>query len=160
MSAVLDIVATYRAPRAVFRRRAGAAPREDRAIAILLLACGLIFIAQWPRLSRLAFETGAELQPMLGGALFGWMFIAPLALYAIGFASHLIARLLGGHGSGYHARFALFWALLAASPLWLLWGLVAGFIGDSPALTVTGIAALGAFLMFWALGFYEAEWGT
>ncbi|HGG06128.1 MAG TPA: YIP1 family protein, partial [Aliiroseovarius sp.] len=80
MSAVLDIVATYRAPRAVFRRRAGAAPREDRAIAILLLACGLIFIAQWPRLSRLAFETGAELQPMLGGALFGWMFIAPLAL--------------------------------------------------------------------------------
>lgn len=159
MSVLGDIAATYLAPRAVFRRRAGAGPREDRALVILMVACALIFVAQWPRLSRLAFETGDELQPMLGGALFGWLFIAPLILYALGTLSHLVARILGGTASAYHARFALFWALLAASPLWLFWGMIAGFIGAGPALNAVGLVAFAAFILFWALGFFEAEWG-
>lgn len=159
MSVLGDILATYVNPRGVFRRRAGDGPREDRALAVVMAACALIFIAQWPRLSRMAFENGDELNPMLGGALFGWLFIAPLVLYATGTLSHLAARLLGGTGTAYHARFALFWALLAAAPLWLIWGLIAGFLGQGLALSIIGLAGLAAFLMFWALGFFEAEWG-
>ena len=141
------------------RRRTGTTAREDRALAVLMVACLMVFLAQMPRLARASFLTGDELNPMLGGALFGWMFIAPLALYAIGTASHFLARLLGGRGTAYSARFALFWALLAASPLWLVWGLVAGYLGQGVALQAVGLAALAAFLGFWALGFYDTEWG-
>ncbi len=159
MSVAGDILASYLRPRVVFRRRAGDTPREDRALVILMAACTLVFVAGWPRLARIAFETGQELNPLLGGALFGWLFITPLVMYAVGTLSHLLARLFGGQGSAYRARFALFWALLAAAPLWLLWGLIAGFIGPGIALNLVGMAALGAFVMIWAMGFYEAEWG-
>ena len=87
----------------------------------------------------------------------GWLFIAPLALYAIAALSHLIARALGGQGSWYSARLALFWSLLAASPLWLLNGLVAGFIGPGLQLGLTSAIALAVFLIFWGLSLIEAE---
>jgi hypothetical protein len=157
VSVVLDIAEAYRRPAPVFRRRLGAGAREDRALAILMAGCLLVFVAQWPRLQRLAFETGEELPPLIGGALFGWLFVMPLVAYALGAATHLIARLLGGRGTGYAARLALFWALLVASPLWLLWGLVAGFIGDGPQLAVVGAVALGAFLVHWSLNLWTAE---
>lgn len=163
MSVAGDIVATWRAPRAVFRSRVGeqgAHPREDRALAVLILACGLVFVGHWPRLVRQSQLTGEELNPLLGGALFAWMFLMPLVLYAIGTLSHLIAKAFGGRGSAYRARFALFWALLAATPAWLLTGLVAGFMGPGVAQQAVGAVALGAFLVFWALGFHEAEWGA
>lgn len=159
MSVTRDILASYRRPRAVFRARVGDEPREDRALVVLMVACTIIFVAQWPRLARLAFETGQDVQPLIGGALFGLLFIAPLAMYAIGTLSHIVAKLLGAKGSGYRARLALFWSLLCASPLWLLWGLTAGFVGPGPALTLTGLVALGVFILFWALNFLEAEWG-
>lgn len=158
MSITQDILRAYRAPRAVFQTRVAGA-REERALAVLLGGCVVVFIAQWPRLARLAFETGQDLNPLLGGALFGWLFIMPLVFYTVGTLSHVIAKLAKGRGDAYRARFALFWALLCASPLWLLWGLVAGFIGSSPALSLTGLIALAAFLFHWSVNFREAEWG-
>ena len=83
----------------------------------------------------------------------------PLVLYALGTASHMIAKVFSGKGSAYHARFALFWALLAASPAWLIWGLVAGFVGAGVWMQLTGAVALGAFLLFWAMGLRAVEWG-
>ena len=157
MSVVLDIARAYRKPAEVFRRRLGDGPREDRALITLMVACLLIFVAQWPRLQRLAIADGSDLQPLIGGALFGWMFIVPLAAYALGALSHLLARPLGGGGTGYGARLALFWALLVASPLWLLWGLVAGFIGEGVQLKLVGAVALLAFLVHWSLNLWTAE---
>ena len=62
--------------------------------ALLLMAgCLLIFVAQWPRLSREAFLTGEELSPLLGSTLMAWVFLAPLLLYGI--AASLIALLAG-----------------------------------------------------------------
>lgn len=159
MALTTDILASYRRPGAVLRRRAGGVVREDRALITLMLACALIFVAQWPRLSREAFVTEQELNMLLGGALLGWLFVAPLGLYAIAAFSHLVARLLGGQGTWYGARMALFWALLAAAPLWLLWGLVAGLIGPGPALSATGVVALGAFLAIWIAGLFAVERG-
>lgn len=159
MALTTDIVASYRRPGAVVRRRSAGRPREDRALITLMLACALIFLAQWPRLSREAFLGGEQIEALLAGAIFGWLFIVPLFMYGLAAVTHLAARLMGGQGTWYGARVALFWALLAASPLWLLWGLVAGFIGAGPALNVTGIAALGAFLAIWLLGLRAVEKG-
>lgn len=158
MPVTTDIVATYRGPRRVMRRLLDRGSREDRALAILIAACVLVFIAQWPRLAREAFLTERELNPLLGGALLGWIFIAPLLFYLLALLSHGLARLAGGCGSAYGARLALFWAFLAASPLLLLHGLVAGFIGPGPGLTAVGLIWLAVFGWFWIAGLREAEW--
>lgn len=160
MSVIHDVVTSYRAPRTVFRRRVGTEQREDRALAVLLFSCILVFIAQMPRLARQAHETGEELNMLMGATLLAWVFIMPLILYAVGTLTHVAARMFGGKGSSYAARFALFWALLCAAPLWLLWGVVAGFMGPGVQLSVVGLIALLAFLMFWSINLREAERGT
>ena len=160
MAVSTDIMRTYRAPRLVLREKLARGAREDRALATLMGACFLIFVAQWPLLSRQAYlDPSVPLDARMGGALMGWLFIVPLAAYVIAAASHLLARLLGGRGTWFGARLALFWALLAASPLWLLNGRVAGFIGPGPALNLVGVFAVGAFLVFWGAGLWEAERG-
>lgn len=156
MSVALDILRTYRAPREVLARRM-AVEREDRAIATLMAACILIFVAQWPRLSREAFLNGTDFQMNLGATLFAWVFVMPLVLYALAAFTHLVAKVLGGQGTWFRARMALFWALLAAAPLWLLYGLVAGFVGPGSALAGLGILALAAFVVFWGVGLIVAE---
>lgn len=158
MSVSTDILRSYIAPREVQARRM-AGQREDRAIAVVMVACVLIFIAQWPRLTRAAtFDETIDFQASMGGALFAWLFIMPLALYALAAFTHIVARLVGGRGTWFRARMALFWALLAASPMWLFHGLVAGFVGEGPALTGVGLLALGAFVVFWGAGLSVAEW--
>lgn len=160
MSVSSDILRSYRSPREVIRRKLAGGPREDRALATLMGACALIFVAQWPDLSRQAhLDPEVPLDARMGAALLAWLFIAPLAAYVIAAASHVIARLLGGRGTWFGARLALFWALLAASPLWLLNGLVAGFVGPGPALSLVGLAAIAAFGVFWGAGLWEAERG-
>lgn len=158
MSVTRDIVATWRSPRATMRRMLAAGPREDRAIVFLLLACALIFVAQWPRLVQQAhFDDAIPLQALLGGALFGWLFLAPLFFYGLAAFSHLFVRMLGGKGTWYGARLALFWALLASAPLALLQGLVAGFLGAGLALNLVATLLAVAFFAIWALSLVEAE---
>lgn len=159
MSVARDIAATYRGPGRVIARILAAGQREDRALAYLMAACVLMFIAQLPKLARQAHLTGDDLNMLLAGALLGLVFIAPLMFYGLAWLSHLVARILGGHGTFWSARMALFWALLAASPLILLHGLVAGFIGPGPQLTVVGLVWCAAFLWFWGIGLWHAERG-
>ena len=144
-----DIVAMYRGPGAVMRRKLASGPREDRALATLMAACALVFVSQWPALSRKAYLQGSELNELLAGALFGWIFLAPLLLYGLAAFSHLIAKVFGGTGSWFSARLALFWSLLAAMPLMLLNGLVAGFVGPGPGLNLVGAIWCAVFLWFW-----------
>ncbi|MEC8582215.1 MAG: YIP1 family protein [Pseudomonadota bacterium] len=157
MPVTTDIVASYRRPAQVMRRLLSAGTREDRALAMLMAGCVLAFISQLPRLSREAHLTGEELNPMLGGALFAWLFIAPLMFYLIAALSHLVARLFKGKGDWFGARLALFWAFLAASPLMLLNGLTAGFVGPSAALTLVGFVWFVAFMVIWLVSLKVAE---
>lgn len=158
MAVSTDIIATWRRPVQVMRKLLSMGRREDRALAILIAACFVIFIAQWPRLGRDAyFDPSVPLDARIGGALFAWMFWAPLLAYGLAGATHLVARLFGGKGSWYSARLALFWSLLATTPAWLLQGLVAGFIGPGPALQLVGALLLLAFLTIWSLTLREAE---
>lgn len=159
MPVARDIVATYRGPRSVMRRLLDMGPREDRALAILMAGCALVFVAQWPRLSREAHLDGQDLHLLMAGALLGWMIVAPLLLYALAFLGHVAARMLGGRGSAYAARLALFWAFLASAPLMLLYGLVAGFVGPGPGLQGVGAVWCAVFLWFWISNMCEAGWG-
>lgn len=157
MPVTSDITATYRGPGRVMRRLLAMGQREDRALVILMAACAIVFIAQMPRLSREAYLTGQELNMLLGGALFAWIFLAPLLLYALAGFSHMAARVLGGRGSYYGARLALFWSLLASTPVLLLHGLVAGFIGPGPGLQVVGLIWLAVFAWFWGSSLLQVE---
>lgn len=162
MPVTRDIVSSYRGPGAVVRRLLQAGQREDRALAILMGACAVFFVARWPALARQAHLTGEELDMLLGGTLLAVVFILPLLLYILALVSHWILRALRLNSSPYGARIALFWALLASSPLVLLNGLVAGFIGAGPGLTLVGLIWLAVFLWFWISGLraditYEAS---
>lgn len=158
MAVTTDIVATYRGPRRVIARLLSMGHREDRLLAFVMFGCAIAFVAQMPRLAREAHLTGQELNMLLGGALLGLVFMAPLALYAMSFVLHLLARVLGGQGEAYRSRLVLFWTLLASSPLLLLNGLVAGFIGPGPALNSVGLLWLAVVLWFWLSGMIEAYW--
>ena len=157
MSVSQDIVATYRGPGAVVRRLLSRGQREDRALAILMAGCLMVFVSQWPPLARQAHIDGAELNPLLGGALLAWLIIAPLLLYALAAGSHLVAKPMGGQGTFYGARLALFWALLAASPLFLLNGLLAGFVGPGTGAKAVEFISFITFLWFWFAGLRAAE---
>jgi hypothetical protein len=155
-----EILATWRRPRDILRARLAEGPREDRALAVALGASCLMFVAQWPSLSRAAtLDPSVPLDARIGGALMATIFILPVVLYAIAAFSHLIARLLGGKGSHYGARLALFWSLLCVSPLFLLNGLVVGFLGQGTQSMVVGLIVLAAFLWLWITLLVEAERG-
>ncbi|MGR3802308.1 YIP1 family protein [Marinibacterium profundimaris] len=157
MAVTTDIAAMYRRPRPVVARLLDMGPREDRALVFLMLFCALGFVAQLPRLSREAYLQEQELNMLMGGALLGWVFLAPLMFYGIAALSHLVAKIFGGKGQWYGARIALFWALLASAPLMLLHGLVAGFIGPGAAQTLVGVLWLAVLGWFWFTGLRLAE---
>ncbi len=160
MSVTGDILCAWLHPRQVMRRQLGYGAREDRALVFLVAACLLIFVAQWPRLVRAAeADPSIPVDARIGGALLAWVFLVPLALYAIAALSHLLAWLIGGRGNWYAARLALFWALLVAAPLWLLNGLVAGLAGAATVKALTAAVALFGFVAIWLLSLYEAEKG-
>lgn len=158
MSVTQRIVASWRDPRGVMRAMLAAGPREDRALALLMAACGIIFVAQWPGLARAAhLDPSVPLDARMGGALMGTLFLVPLLAYGLGALSHLVARAMGGQGSFYAARLALFWSLLAVSPLMLLQGLVAGFIGPGLQAGIVGLLVLAGFLFQWINALVVAE---
>jgi hypothetical protein len=131
-------------------RKLEAGVREDRALAYVIGACALIFVAQWPLFSREAFlAPEIWLQERMAGALLGWLMMAPLFFYGVAAAVHLLARVFGGRGTWFTARLALFWTLLALAPLMLLQGLTAGFVGPGPALTAVGVVVAMAFFWIW-----------
>ncbi|MDE0983147.1 MAG: hypothetical protein OSA52_00630 [Yoonia sp.] len=155
MAVTTDIMRTWRGPRAVMRDLLDQGQREDRALAYLMAACIVIFIAQWPRLSRLAagFDgTGAEapeLSRLIAYEFLGWLMVWPLMFYVIAAVAHVAAKVFGGQGDWYSARLALFWALLATTPMALLYGLMAGFLGPVTGANLVGALWLLSFIVIW-----------
>ena len=158
MSVSRDIVASWRRPRQVLRSMLNHGRREDRAIAFVMIACFLMFVGQWPKLSREAFlDPSVPLQARLAITFFSMMMVMPLMLYVFAGILHLVAKLFRGRGTFYSARLALFWSLLVTAPLFLLNGLVAGFIGQGSASDATGLVTLLGFLVIWLACLIEAE---
>ena len=159
MSVTQDIVATYKGPGRIVARRLAMGQREDRALAILMAGCFTVFIAQMPRLARQAHLEGLELNMLLGSTLLAWVFIMPLFLYIMAFVVHIVLRAFGGRATSFASRLALFWGLLASTPVLLLHGMVAGFIGASAALNAVGILWLLLFSWFWLAGLARVYFG-
>jgi hypothetical protein len=72
-----------------------------------------------------------------------------LLFYALAGLVHLLARLAGWRSTALRARLALFWSLLAASPLWLLHGALTGVFGPGSVTLIIGLVILAAFLTIW-----------
>ena len=150
MTITADILRSWRDPRGVIRKKLAGGVREDRALATIMGAGVLLFVAQWPILSRAAFlDPATPLEARLGGALMACLFVLPLLGYTVAQISHLVMRLFGGKGSSFGARMALFWALLAVAPAMLIQGLFAGFLGQTTAVIAVQLAVLAAFLWMW-----------
>ncbi|MDE0345509.1 MAG: YIP1 family protein [Boseongicola sp.] len=160
MSVVLDILRTYRTPKSVQVRRMTGFRREGGLLAMALTACGLIFVAQLPRLARESWsDPTVGLDARLAGAFFAWMVAMPLVLYAIALLVHVVLRLVRWPATGYACRAALFWALLASTPAWLLSGLAAGLAPGLPfdAMSLVAFALFCAFLWAGMLAMKQAH---
>ena len=158
MTVTADILATWRNPRAVIRAKLADGPREDRALATVMAACLLIFIAELPGLARVAhLVPSVPLQARIGGALLATMFLLPLVFYGLAGISYLGLRLRGWRGTAFPARLALFWSLLATGPLMLVAGVVSGFAGSGPLAQITGLAVLVVFILIWRAALAEVR---
>jgi hypothetical protein len=157
MAVTTDILASWRSPRVAIRRHVARGVSEPFAFSILLVFLILAFVAQWPQAAREAFLADEpSVAPRLLALALAVLATIPL-WYGLAAVSRIVARLLGGRGSWFAARLALFWALATTSPLMLLQGLVAGMIGPGPALwLVTSVVGL-AFLWLWLTMLHEVE---
>jgi len=161
VSVSTDILAMWRRPRTVVARQLAQGVREERALAILLAGCLLVFIGRLPILQRgvvLAGEEGNFLRDVSYSFL-GLMILAPILFYGLAALGRLIALAFGLRASGHGARLALFWAYLSAAPAALLYGLVLGLAGPGPGAQITGAVWLVAFLIFWTTGLRVAGGG-
>lgn len=164
MAVTTDMMRSWRRPREVMRELLSHGPREDRALAYLMAACVVIFIAQWPRLARMSagFDLSAgaevpELSQLIAYEMLGWLMMWPLIFYGIAALSHIVAKIFGGKGTWYTARLALFWALLATTPAALLYGLTAGLIGPGPQTHVVGAIWGVLFIVIWVQSLRQAQ---
>ncbi|RYH10518.1 YIP1 family protein [Tropicimonas sp. IMCC6043] len=163
MSATGEILRTYRAPRAVIRRLLGALSGDDRPearlLVYLLAGCFIIFVGQVPGLLALPVVApdAPPREAILGITFFGWLFVWPLLFYGLAALAHLAARAFGGRGDTRGSRAALFWTVLAVSPLMLLRGLVETGFGPGPALMAADFVVGVAFCALWVISLVEAE---
>lgn len=157
MALVPDILASWRSPSQGVQRHLARPRSESFAFTFLFVFLLIAFIAQWPRASRAAF-----LNPEV--PMVQHLFATGLALaatipfwYGLAALSRLVARALGGQGTWYGARIALFWALAVVSPLMLLQGLTQGFLGQGVQANVVGGVVAVAFFWLWFTMLRTAE---
>lgn len=160
MSVTQGIVASWRHPRKVMRGVLARGRSEAFAFSLLVTFLILVFVAQWPPAARrAAIDPGAPLAPQLLAVALALLATIPL-WYGVAALSHLVARVFGGQGDWQGARLALFWALVAVSPLMLLHGLVAGMLGDGRQATLMGMVVAAGFLFQWINALIVAEGRT
>lgn len=162
MAVTAQILRTYRHPRRVMRGLMASSLRDDRpearGLVYVMLGCLIIAISHVPTLISVEADLvgDAPLEARLGIAFFGWLFVAPLLLYGLAMLSHILARVVGGQGTGFAARLALFWTVLTVSPLFLVRALVTLANDATPVFAVEAAVAL-AFVVIWSACLIEAE---
>lgn len=159
MSVTTDIVQAWRRPKAVMQRHLQRPKSDPFAFSLLVAFLLLAFVSLWPFLSRqTVLQPEVPMVQRLVASGLALLALIPF-FYLLAALSHWITKAMGGQGSYYTARLALFSALLAVTPGMLLQGLVAGMIG--PGLQANLVAALVglAFLWIWMSMLREAERG-
>ncbi|MFN3647083.1 MAG: YIP1 family protein [Gemmobacter sp.] len=156
MSVTKGIVASWRRPRDVVRGVLARGETEAFAFSLLVTFLVLAFVAQWPQAARQAHLTETPLPPLLLGRALALLATIPL-WYGLAALGHGVARVFGGQGTWRGARLALFWALVAVSPLMLLHGLVLGMVGAGVQATAMGLVVAAGFLFQWINALIVAE---
>jgi len=153
-----DIVATYRGPATVVRRFLAQGRNEVRGLLFMLIAGVLMFVAVTPYQAREAqLDPDIPLQARLYWSAFFYILIVPILVYLFAAVIWFLARVARRRVTGYQIRFTLIWALLASTPVMLLMGLTAGFIGPGIQLQLLGFVWLGVFGWFWSAGLLSAD---
>ncbi|KEJ88486.1 hypothetical protein [Sulfitobacter donghicola] len=158
MALTQDIVSTYKGPGRVVARFLGQGRNEVRALLFLLITGVLMFVASAPFQAREAeLDPDIPLTARLYWSAFLYIFIMPILIYGFSMIIWLLARIAQRKVSGFEIRFTLIWALLASTPVMLLMGLTAGFIGPGIQLEVVGFIWIAVFGWFWAAGLLQAD---
>ena len=153
MALTADIVATYRGPRRVVARFLAQGRNEVRVLLFALIAGLMMFVAVTPYQAREArLNPEIPLQARLYWSAFFYIMIAPILLYLVALLIYPLVWIIRRPLSGYEVRFSLFWALLASTPVMMLLGLTAGFIGPGIELQAVGILWFAVFSWFLGSG--------
>lgn len=158
MALTQDIAATYRGPGRVVARFLAQGRNEVRALLFVLIAGALMFVASAPFQAREAqLDPEVPLQARLYWSAFFFVFMMPLMVYLFAALVWLLARIARRQITGYQIRFTLVWALMALTPVTLLLGLTAAFIGQGVQVQLVGLIWLAVFLWFWISGLLTAD---
>tara|TARA_B100001093_G_scaffold517378_1_gene598764 strand:+ start:287 stop:772 length:486 start_codon:yes stop_codon:yes gene_type:complete len=153
MSLIFNIVQSYWKPQEVFDNFSYQKFSESHALGFLAGGCAIAFMSHWPTLVRQSHLTSEPLNMMLGGALFGWIFVAPLLFYILASVLSICLAILGLRRQGRLVRLSLFWAFLASGPIMLIYGLVSGFLGQGATSNGLGLLWMVFFLWLVVCGF-------
>lgn len=161
---VVDGIArAWRDPRGAMAARMAAGLSESRALADLMLACALLFVASLPDARReaalIAGQTDDPFVAAVAAHAFGWIAVAPLLAYGLAAVVHLLARPFGARGGFLPARTALFAAMLAGTPLALALALVGAVAAPRqlPLVGLLGYAGAAGWLWMFSGLLAEAE---
>ncbi|MCX7565447.1 YIP1 family protein [Sulfitobacter sp. F26169L] len=158
MALTQDILATYKGPGRVVSRFLAQGRNEVRALLFLLIAGMLMFVATAPFQAREAqLNPEVPLAARLYWSAFFFVFIMPILVYLFAILVRGLAWIARRKVTGFEIRFTLIWALLASTPVILLTGLTAAFIGPGIQLQLLGFVWLAVFGWFWASGLLRAE---
>ena len=157
MAVLHDIVEAHIRPRQVMSRLLRLGKRDDRALAMLLGGCFILFMAQWPYRARQAHLNEVVLTDYIQHDALGLIFTLPLLAYAFAALLRIFTKLFRTKADFYSARLATFWALLAASPAVILSGLIKGFIGPGTMNSIFGFFWFIIFLWILVNSLIEAE---
>lgn len=157
MAVIQDIVEAHIKPRKVMARLLKLGKRDDRAFAMLLGGCFILFMAQWPYRARQAHLNEAVLTDYIQHDALGLIFTLPLLAYTFAALLRVFTKIFRSKADFYSARLATFWALLAASPAVILSGLIKGFIGLGTMNSIFGFFWLVIFLWILVNSLIEAE---
>ncbi len=159
MALTQDIIATYRGPKRVVSHFLAQGRNEVRALLFLLIAGVLMFVASAPFQAREAqlYPDDVPLAARMYWSAFLYVFMMPIFVYLFAVVIWGLARVARRQVTGYEIRFTLIWALLASTPVMLLMGLTAGFIGTGIQLQLVGYLWVAVFGWFWAAGLLAAD---
>jgi len=155
MALLADMAETYVAPARVMRRLLAAQPAERILLGLLMGAILVAFVVRLPgQVAQYQPTQAAPVEGFVAATMVGALIFAPLFMYSLAFLSHLIAKSLGGRGSFYGARLALFWALFALQPVLILTTFATSYLPLTP---VISLIAAAVFFIVWGINLVTAE---
>lgn len=158
MSILGDIGRAYRSPRAEMDHQLHIMT-EPRIMMLGLTACFLSFVSELPAIAAGVTTAGESSDVLNGkaGALFIWrVFFGVLLLYALAALSHLVLKPFKGQGSWQTARLAIMWAVMVATPVVLISGILKVF-ASPPVFLVASLLTTVVFFWQWVTCLAQTE---